>query len=221
VRVAVAEDLFVFRDGLGMLLEAAGHEVVARAGDGDELIAALKTQGADVSILDIRMPPGAEGGLTTGAQLRTDYPDMALLFLSHYSELHYLMRILDIGAEGVGYRLKERIASVEALTDTLTRLGDGEVVIEPALAKRLVERPRAEDDQMASLSPREREVLRLMAEGRSNAGIAGQLIIGVKTVEKFIASIFDKLDLRSDESSQNRRVLAVLSYLRAQQGPQL
>jgi DNA-binding NarL/FixJ family response regulator len=154
--------------------------------------------------------------------LRTDYPDMGLLFLSHYSELHYLMRILDIGgAEGVGYRLKERIASVEALSDTLTRIADGEVVIEPALAKRLVERPRAEDDQLTSLSPREREVLRLMAEGRSNAGIAGQLIIGVKTVEKFIANIFDKLELRSDESSQNRRVLAVLSYLRTQQGPQL
>ena len=167
------------------------------------------------------MPPGPEGGLTTGAQLRADHPSMGLLFLSHYSELHYLMRILDIGAEGVGYRLKERIASVEALSDTLIRITEGEVVIEPALAKRLVERPRAEDDQLASLSQREREVLKLMAEGRSNAGIARQMVIGVKTVEKFIAGIFDKLDLRTDESAQNRRVLAVLSYLRAEQGPRL
>ncbi len=135
-----------------MLLEAAGHEVVARAGDGDELVAALKSKTADVSILDIKMPPGAEGGLTTGAQLRTDYPGMGLLFLSHYSELHYLMRILDIGARRRISPEGEDPASVETLTDTLTRIADGEVVIEPALAKRLVERPRAEDDQMASLS---------------------------------------------------------------------
>jgi len=150
-------------------------------------------------------------------RLRAAHPDMGLLFLSHYAESHYLMRILEIGTDAIGYRLKEKVGSVDVLTDTLTRIADGEIVIEPMLAKRLVERPRAErKDLVAALSERETDVLRLMAEGRSNGGIAGQLFVTPKAVEKHIANIFGKLGLHADVSEDHRRVLAVLTYLRSQ-----
>jgi DNA-binding NarL/FixJ family response regulator len=142
MRVALAEDGALFREGLLMLLQAAGHEVVAVAAGGDELISLLATTPADVAILDIRMPPEPDGGLITAERLRGKYPEMGLLFLSHYAESHYLMRILEIGTDSIGYRLKERVGSVEVLSDTLGRIADGEIVIEPVLAKRLVERPR-------------------------------------------------------------------------------
>jgi DNA-binding NarL/FixJ family response regulator len=218
VRVALAEDGSLFREGLLMLLSAAGLEVVGSTADGDSLLELLAHQSVDVAILDIRMPPEPDGGLVTAEKLRAMYPDMGLLFLSHYAESHYLMRVLQIGTERIGYRLKEKIGSVDVLTDTLSRIADGEIVIEPVLAKRLVERPRGERRGVIdSLSPRELDVLRLMAEGRSNAGIAGQLFVTGKAVEKHIANIFDKLGLHADDSSeQHRRVLAVLSYLRSQ-----
>jgi DNA-binding NarL/FixJ family response regulator len=142
---------------------------------------------------------------------------MGLLFLSHYAESHYLMRILEIGTDSIGYRLKEKVGSVEVLTDTLGRIAAGEIVIEPMLAKRLVERPRGEKKNLVStLSEREVDVLKLMAEGRSNGGIAGQLFVTPKAVEKHIANIFGKLGLHADASEQHRRVLAVLTYLRSQ-----
>jgi len=142
---------------------------------------------------------------------------MGLLFLSHYAESHYLMRILEIGTDAIGYRLKEKVGSVEALSDTLARIEAGEIVIEPVLAKRLVDRPGAQrKDAVATLSERELDVLRLMAEGRSNGGIAAQLFVSAKAVEKHIASIFTKLDLHPDASVNHRRVLAVLRYLRSQ-----
>jgi DNA-binding NarL/FixJ family response regulator len=217
MRVAVAEDGALFREGLVLLLGAAGHEVVGCTSGGDELVALLSTQPADVAILDIRMPPEPEGGLITAERLRTAHPAMGLLFLSHYAESHYLMRILQIGTEGVGYRLKEKVGSVDVLTDTLTRIAAGEIVIEPVLAKRLVDRPRGEKKNVvAALSERELEVLRLMAEGRSNNGIAGQLFVTPKAVEKHIANIFAKLGLHSDAVAHHRRVLAVLTYLRSQ-----
>jgi DNA-binding NarL/FixJ family response regulator len=221
MRVALAEDGALFREGLLMLLKAAGHEVVGSVAGGDELIALLAAgpadQPVDVAILDIRMPPEPDGGLTTAKRLRASYPEMGLLFLSHYAETHYLMRILEIGVESIGYRLKEKVGSVDVLTDTLTRIRDGEIVIEPVLAKRLVERPRGEKkDAVAALSEREMDVLRLMAEGRSNNGIAGQLFVTPKAVEKHIANIFAKLGLHTDAAEQHRRVLAVLSYLRSQ-----
>lgn len=217
MRVALAEDGVLFREGLLLLLEAAGNEVVASASGGDELFALLRNRPADVAILDIRMPPEPDGGLVTAERLRTVHPDMGLLFLSHYAESHYLMRILGIGTESIGYRLKEKVGSVDVLTDTLTRIADGEIVIEPVLAKRLVDRPRGEKkSQVASLSERELDVLRLMAEGRSNGGIAGQLFVTPKAVEKHIANIFAKLGLHADGAEQHRRVLAVLTYLRAQ-----
>ncbi len=218
MRVALAEDGALFREGLLMLLKAAGHEIVGAVADGDALYGLLATEQADVAILDIRMPPEPDGGLTTAERLRAVHPELGLLFLSHYAESHYLMRILQIGTEKIGYRLKEKVGSVEVLTDTLTRIDSGEIVIEPVLAKRLVERPRGEKkDAVATLSERELDVLKLMAEGRSNNGIAGQLFVTPKAVEKHIANIFAKLGLHNDASEQHRRVLAVLSYLRSQQ----
>jgi DNA-binding NarL/FixJ family response regulator len=217
MRVALAEDGALFRQGLQMLLEAAGHEVVAVAAGGDELLAMLATTPADAAVLDIRMPPEPDGGLVTAERIREKWPEMGLLFLSHYAESHYLMRILDIGTDAIGYRLKEKVGSVEVLTDTLDRIAAGEIVIEPVLAKRLVERPRGEKkDEVAALSERELDVLKLMAEGRSNGGIAAQLFVTPKAVEKHIASIFSKLDLHMDQSESHRRVLAVLTYLRSQ-----
>ena len=217
MRVALAEDGALFREGLIMLLEAAGHDVVGWAAGGDELVAMLAHDAPDVAILDIRMPPEPDGGLVTAERLRAAHPEMGLLFLSHYAETHYLMRILQIGTDAIGYRLKEKVGSVDVLTDTLTRIRDGEIVIEPVLAKRLVERPRGEKkDAVAALSERELDVLRLMAEGRSNNGIAGQLYVSAKAVEKHIANIFGKLGLHTDTSEHHRRVLAVLTYLRSQ-----
>jgi DNA-binding NarL/FixJ family response regulator len=217
MRVALAEDGALFREGLLMLLQATGHEIVGATADGDSLVDLLATQPADVAILDIRMPPEPDGGLVTAERLRAKYPDMGLLFLSHYAESHYLMRILSIGTESVGYRLKEKVGSVDVLSDTLDRIQAGEIVIEPVLAKRLVERPRGEKKGVvASLSERETDVLRLMAEGRSNNGIAAQLFVTPKAVEKHIANIFGKLGLHADTSEHHRRVLAVLTYLRSQ-----
>jgi len=218
VRVALAEDGALFREGLVMLLEAAGHEVVGCTADGDSLIELLARVPADVAILDIRMPPEPDGGLSTAERLRAAHPGLGLLFLSHYAEAHYLMRVLRIGTESIGYRLKEKVGSVDVLSDTLTRIRDREIVIEPLLARRLVERPSANRrDVVASLSEREVSVLRLMAEGRANGGIAGQLFVTPKAVEKHIANIFTKLGLPSDAAEHHRRVLAVLTYLRSQQ----
>ena len=217
MRVALAEDGALFREGMLMLLKAAGHEIVACASGGDELVAMLRTRPADVAILDIRMPPEPDGGLVTAERLRAAHPDMGLLFLSHYAESHYLMRILQIGTDSIGYRLKEKVGSVDVLSDTLSRIGDGEIVIEPVLAKRLVERPRADKKGViATLSEREMDVLRLMAEGRSNNGIAAQLFVTPKAVEKHIANIFSKLNLHADTAEHHRRVLAVLTYVRSQ-----
>jgi DNA-binding NarL/FixJ family response regulator len=217
MRVAIAEDGALFREGLLLLLEAAGHEVVGCVGDGDALLAIVATEPVDVAILDVRMPPEPEGGLTTAARIRALRPETGLLLLSHYAETHYLMRVLEIGAERIGYRLKERVAGVRVLADTLDRIAAGEIVIEPVLAKRLVQVPAGRaDSPLASLSERELDVLRLMAEGRTNSAIAKELFVSPKAVEKHIASIFGKLDLPGDQTVNHRRVLAVLAYLRAQ-----
>jgi len=216
VRVAVAEDGALFREGLGLLLQAAGHQVVGTVEDGDAMVALLATEPVDVAILDIRMPPEPDGGLVTARRLRAAHPDTGLLMLSHYAETHYLMRTLEIGTERIGYRLKERVAGVKVLADTLERIAAGEIVIEPLLAKRLVETtPHTRDDPLSALTERETQVLRLMAEGRSNTGIAGELYVSGKAVEKHIAGIFTKLDLPGDAAVHHRRVLAVLAYLRA------
>jgi len=215
LRVAVAEDGGLFREGLVMLLEATGHQVVGAVEDGDRLLDLLASEPVDVAILDIRMPPEPDGGLTTARVIRQRYPGVGLLLLSHYAEAHYLMRILQIGTDAIGYRLKDRISSAGALRDTLSRVSAGEIVIEPAVAGRLVDSPAAREDQVRTLTERETAVLRLMAQGRSNAGIAGELFLSAKAVEKHVAAIFAKLGLPTDAASHHRRVLAVLTYLRA------
>jgi DNA-binding NarL/FixJ family response regulator len=215
VRVALAEDAALFREGLVALLSLAGHQIVGRVADGDALLELLAAEPVDVVVLDIRMPPGAEGGLSTAARVRARYPEVGLLLLSQYSETLYITRFLEIGTERIGYRLKERVAGVRVLTDTLARINAGELVIEPVLARRIVDRPAAADGPLSSLSPRELDVLRLMAEGRSNSGIATALYLSAKSVEKNIASIFAKLGLHADSAAHHRRVLAVLRYLEA------
>ncbi|EWC60208.1 Two component transcriptional regulator, LuxR family [Actinokineospora spheciospongiae] len=216
MRVAIAEDGALFREGLVLLLEAAGHEVVGCVPDGDRLLALVTTEPVDVAVLDIRMPPEPDGGLTTAERIRALYPDIGLLLLSHYAETHYLMRVLEIGTERIGYRLKERVAGVQVLDDTLARIAAGEIVIEPVLAKRLVQTPAGRDGgAIDALTEREHDVLRLMAEGRTNNAIAAELFISAKAVEKHIAAIFTKLDLPGDPSVHHRRVLAVLAYLQA------
>ncbi|GGS30302.1 MULTISPECIES: response regulator transcription factor [Actinokineospora] len=217
MRVAIAEDGVLFREGLVLLLKAAGHEVVGCVGDGDALLSLVATTPVDVAVLDIRMPPDPDGGLATAERIRALRPETGLLLLSHYAETHYLMRILEVGTERIGYRLKERVAGVQVLDDTLTRIADGEIVIEPVLAKRLVQVPGGRDGgALSALSEREHDVLRLMAEGRTNNAIAAELFVSAKAVEKHIASIFTKLDLPGDQAVHHRRVLAVLAYLRAQ-----
>lgn len=222
MRVAIAEDGALFREGLVLLLEAAGHEVVGCVGDGDSLLGIVATEPVDVAVLDIRMPPEPDGGLTTAERIRALRPETGLLLLSHHAETHYLMRVLEIGAERIGYRLKERIAGVQVLADTLDRIAAGEIVIEPVLAKRLVRVPAdggdgGDGNGITTLTERELDVMRLMAEGRANNGIATELYLSTKAVEKHIAAIFAKLDLPADQTVHHRRVLAVLAYLRARQ----
>lgn len=216
MRVAVADDGALFREGLVLLLEAVGHEVVGCVSDGDALVGIVATQPVDVAVLDIRMPPEPDGGLITAERIRAMRPDTGLLLLSHYAETHYLMRVLEIGSERIGYRLKERVAGMRVLADTLDRIAAGEIVLEPALAKRLVRNSAgAQDSPVGALTERERDVLRLMAEGRANNAIAKELFVSAKVVEKHIASIFAKLGLPGDATVHHRRVLAVLAYLRA------
>jgi DNA-binding NarL/FixJ family response regulator len=218
VRIAVADDSVLFRDGLSMLLEAAGHEVVGRFADGDSVLGCALTTGVDVAVLDIRMPPGEEGGLVTARRLREQVPWTGLLILSHYAESHFLMRMLDIGTERIGYRLKDKVSGMQPLCETLERIAGGEIVIEPEVAARLVTRGAQGDGRLETLSEREREVLRLMAEGRSNASIASEMFVSVKAVEKHSAAIFPKLRIPEDSSAYHRRVLAVLAHLRGQVG---
>jgi DNA-binding NarL/FixJ family response regulator len=162
------------------------------------------------------MPPGPHGGLTTAKKLRNEYPGLGLLFLTNYGTTNYIMGALDINNEAIGYRLKERVNSVGNLTDTLTRINNGEIVIEPVLVKRLVDRTRGDKkDPVAKLKPLESDVLKLMAEGHANQGIADKLHRGLGTVEKSITAIFSQLGL-PDTGTHHRRVLAVLAYLRAQ-----
>ncbi|MCE0537707.1 response regulator transcription factor [Kineosporia rhizophila] len=215
LRVAVAEDGALFREGLVLLLEAIGHTVVGAVDGGDKLVDLLDREPVDVAVLDIRMPPEPDGGLSTARRVRARHPETGLLLLSHYGEAHYLMEILKIGTEAIGYRLKDRISSSEALHDTVLRVAEREIVIEPVVAGQLVESPGAGADELGSLTERELDVLRLMAEGRSNAGIARQLYFSPKAVEKNVAAIFAKLALPTDATSHHRRVLAVLTYLRA------
>lgn len=214
MRIAVADDGALFREGLSLLLQMAGHDVVGSVADGDALLELAGQENLDAAIIDIKMPPGEEGGLTSAGRMRSGHPTVALLMLSHYAEAHYLMRILEIGTQSVGYRLKDRVANLSTLSDTLHRICAGEIVIEPEVAARLVGQRQQENNELDALQGRELQVLGLMAEGLSNTSIATALFVSTKAVEKHIANIFSKLALPHDATNYHRRVLAVVAYLR-------
>jgi DNA-binding NarL/FixJ family response regulator len=212
MRVALAEDSVLLREGLARLLEAEGFEVVAQCEDADELLRKLSIHAVDVVIVDIRMPPThTDEGLRAAIEIRETYPGTSVLVLSQYVELGLAMQLLSESAEGTGYLLKDRIGDVSEFVDAVRRVGDGGSAIDPRIVSTLLSRQRT-DDPLGELTPREREVLELMAAGNSNQGIADGLVISVGAVEKYVSSIFGKLGLPST-GSESRRVLAVLLFL--------
>jgi DNA-binding NarL/FixJ family response regulator len=214
VRVAITEDNVLLREGLASLLGEAGFDVVARCGDADELRAVLRVHVPDVVIVDIRLPPThTDEGLQAAVEIRSKHPGVAVLVLSQYVEPVLAMKLLADSAEGVGYLLKDRISDVPDFLASVRRVAAGGSAIDPTIVSILLSRRRT-DDPLEQLTPREREVLRLMAAGNSNQGIADHLVISVRAVEKYVSSIFDKLDLPTT-GSESRRVLAVLLFLRS------
>jgi DNA-binding NarL/FixJ family response regulator len=212
-RVVLAEDDVLLREGLAGLLERSGFEVVGQSGEASELVELVREQKPDLAIIDIRMPPGhTTEGLDAARVIREEVPETAILVLSAHVEVEQATDLLASG-EGVGYLLKTRVTDVEEFMETVERIVKGGSVVDPALVQELVAARRVEDP-LDVLSPREREVLSLMAEGRSNAGIAHQLWITEGTVEKHVHSILTKLRLPATEDDQ-RRVLAVITYLDA------
>jgi DNA-binding NarL/FixJ family response regulator len=214
VRVVVAEDTMLTREGIVRLLEETGVEVVAQAEDVATLMRHVRFERPDAAIVDIRMPPThTDEGLLAAEQIRAEHPEIGVLLLSQYVEPSYAIRLLEDHPERVGYLLKERVFDVAILVDALRRIGDGETVVDPTIVARLVGRRRREDP-LADLTEREREVLGLLAEGLSNRAIAARLFITERTVEAHVKQIFLKLRLDANVES-HRRVLAVLAYLRA------
>jgi DNA-binding NarL/FixJ family response regulator len=212
VRVVLADDSVLFREGVARLLTEHDVEVAGQAGDGDALVALVAALHPDVVIVDVRMPPTfTVEGMTAAVRIRNEHPDTAVLVLSQYVETRQAVELLGRGARGVGYLLKDRVLDLGEFVGAVRRVGAGESVIDPDVVARLVGRS-PEADRLARLTEREREVLALMAEGRSNAAIAEHLVIGQGAVEKHVANIFVKLGLPVSDSD-NRRVLAVLRYL--------
>jgi DNA-binding NarL/FixJ family response regulator len=217
-RVVIAEDAALFRAGLTRLIEDRGHQVCAAVGDGDALLAAVVEHQPDVVVADIRMPPThTDEGLRAALEIRRQHPRTGVLVLSQYIETKYTARLLEGNAAGTGYLLKERVADVAEFADALERVAAGGTALDPEVVGQLLRGSRR-DDGVAALTARERHVLALMAEGRSNAGIAGTLVVTGGTVEKHVASILDKLGLPPGEAD-NRRVLAVLRYLSSTVAP--
>jgi len=213
VRVVIAEDAALLREGLTRLLEERGHSVCAAVADARMMLAAVAEHAPDVVVADIRMPPThTDEGLRAALELRRDHPDVGVLVFSQYIETSYSAQLLEGGAAGVGYLLKDRVANVAEFTAALERVAGGGTALDPEVVSQLFRASRKKGG-LDELTPRERQVLALMAEGRSNAGIAAELVVSGGAVEKHVASIFGKLALPPDESD-NRRVLAVLQYLR-------
>jgi DNA-binding NarL/FixJ family response regulator len=213
LRVVVAEDDVLLREGLASLLERSGYEVAGQAGDGTQLLALARETGPDLVVADIRMPPThTTEGLEAAQAIRQELPETAILMLSAYVEVQHAMELL-AGGGGVGYLLKSRIADVEEFLDALQRIAKGGSVVDPTLVRELVA-VRRRQDPLAVLSARERQVLELMAEGRSNAGIARRLFVAEGTVEKHISSILTKLNLH-EADDDHRRVLAAITFLKA------
>jgi DNA-binding NarL/FixJ family response regulator len=212
MRVVIAEDAALFREGLVRLLEDRGHQVCAAVADGEALLAAATEHRPDVAVIDIRMPPThTDEGLRTALEMRRRHPETAVLVFSQYIETRYAARLLEGNAAGVGYLLKDRVADVAEFAEALARVAAGGTALDPEVVGQLLGAGRHARG-LTALTPREREVLALMAEGRSNAGIAATLVISAGVVEKHVASIFGKLGLPPAEGD-NRRVLAVLRYL--------
>jgi len=212
VRVVVADDSTLLREGLVRLLEEAGIEVVGQAGDGEELLRKVRAHKPDVAVVDVRMPPThTDEGLRAAREIRAELPEVSVLVLSQYVEVAYARELLAESAEGLGYLLKDRVADVEALTDAVRRVGEGGSALDPEVVSQMLGRQR-HDDPLAELTPREREVLGLMAEGRSNGAIAAALVVTERAVEKHVTGIFSKLELTAS-GADHRRVLAVLRFL--------
>jgi DNA-binding NarL/FixJ family response regulator len=214
VRVVIAEDSVLLREGVVKLLQDAGFDVVAQTGTADDLMLKVRSYSPDVAIVDIRMPPThSDEGLRAAQEIRGNHPDVGVLVLSQYVEPTYAMELLAESAEGVGYLLKDRISDIGEFAAAVRRVGEGGSALDPAIVSQLVGR-RRRDDPIESLTPREREVLGLMAEGRSNQGIAERLVVTERAVEKHVTSIFGKLRL-PQAPEDHRRVLAVLAFLRS------
>jgi DNA-binding NarL/FixJ family response regulator len=213
MRVVLADDSVLLREGIARLLEEAGFEVVGQADDAEQLMLNVRSYTPDVAIVDIRMPPThTDEGLRAAREIRERYPGTAVLVLSQYVETEYALELLGDSAEGVGYLLKDRVSDLAEFAAAVRRVAEGGSALDPAVVAQLVGRNR-KDDPLDRLTPREREVLELMAEGRSNQAIGERLFITQRAVEKHVTSIFGKLRLPAD-AADHRRVLAVLAYLR-------
>ncbi|RUR02081.1 response regulator transcription factor [Labedella endophytica] len=210
MRVIVVDDSVLLREGLVRLIEEAGHRVVGSAGSGDELHDLLTRIEADIVLLDVRMPPTfRDEGVTAALRVRTEHPAVGILLLSQYVEVAYARDLLGSGRGGVGYLLKDRVSSLAEIEDAIERIADGGTVLDPEVVSQLLGRRR---DPLDALTARERDVLELMAEGRTNVAIAAALFVGTGAVEKHVTSIFQKLGLE-DSGTDHRRVLAVVTYL--------
>lgn len=210
----IAEDAAIFREGLVTLLGDRGHDVVAAVADGASLLRAVADHRPDVAVVDIRLPPTfTDEGMRVAVALREEHPDVGVLVFSQYIETRYASHLLARNAAGVGYLLKDRVADTSEFVDALTRVASGGTALDPEVITHLLAASNHAETLDSLLTPREREVLALMAEGRSNAAIAGRLVVSEGTVEKHVANVFAKLDLPTSHDD-NRRVLAVLRYLR-------
>jgi DNA-binding NarL/FixJ family response regulator len=214
MRIVIADDAVLLREGIARLLEDAGCEVVAQAGSYDELMLRVRSYDPDVAVVDIRMPPtGTDEGIRAAKAIRAERPQTGVLVLSSYLEPQYALELLEDGAEGLGYLLKDRVSNVDEFVAAVHRVAAGGSALDPEIVAQLVGRRRSADP-LGELTPREREVLGLMAEGRSNAAIAQRMVVTERAVEKHVTSIFGKLRL-APASEDHRRVLAVLTFLRS------
>jgi DNA-binding NarL/FixJ family response regulator len=214
MRVVIADDVMLVREGIARLLADVGIDVVAQVGDADSLLREVDSKVPDIAVIDIRMPPThTDEGLVAARTIRAQHPGIGVLVLSQYIEPSYAMRLIEDQPDKVGYLLKERVYDVAILVDALRRIDDGDTVIDPTIVSRMIGRQRRHGP-LATLTPREREVLSLVAEGLSNIAIAERIFLSERTVEAHVTQIFQKLQLEASPD-QHRRVLAVLAFLRA------